>query len=236
MPSADAPPSGSPLQNRVAPDGSLHADPARGMFTGNRGIIHDPATRALTGRRWTTRAWIVCACAWRGRRREVWGRNGPGGGAGWTELFFLDEVTALAAGHRPCFHCRREAAVAFAAAFATGNGMANAHAPRIDAILHAERWLSAGRPSPRRAAGALAALPDGALVSAGVAYFALRAGHALAWTFAGYRRSIPLAALEAMPVTLVTPPATVAALAAGYRPVWHESGSPARLDHGSQSL
>ena len=96
-----------PLQNRVDPFGAIHAVDARGLFTGNRGIIHDPATKTLLKRRWTTKAWIICTCEYKGRRREVMGRNGPNGGACWTELFFLDEVTALAAGHRPCFTCRR---------------------------------------------------------------------------------------------------------------------------------
>ena len=96
-----------PMQNRVDPIGSIRAVEARGMFTGNRGVIHNPATKTLLGRRWTTKAWIICARESKGKRREVMGRNAPGGGAGWTELFFLDEVTALAAGHRPCFTCRR---------------------------------------------------------------------------------------------------------------------------------
>ncbi len=113
-----------PLQNRVDPFGAIYAVSARGLFTGNRGVIHDPATKTLLSRRWTTRAWIVCECTFRGRRRDVMGRNAPSGGAGWTELFFLDEVTALAAGHRPCFYCRRAAAVDFARSFAQGQGRA----------------------------------------------------------------------------------------------------------------
>ena len=86
-----------PLQNRVTPMGDIVAEPERGMFTGNRGIIHDPRTRTLLNRRWTSRAWLICRLQWRGIRRSV---MGPGS---WTELFFLDEATALAAGHRPCF-------------------------------------------------------------------------------------------------------------------------------------
>ena len=88
------------LPNRVNPFGGLFADPARGTFTGNRGVIHDPETRTPTGRRWSRKAWICCALTYQDRKRDVWGRNGPGGSAGWTELFFADEVTALAAGHR----------------------------------------------------------------------------------------------------------------------------------------
>ena len=96
-----------PLQNRVTPFGEIVAISQRGMFTGNRGIIHDPSTKTLLNRRWTTKAWLVCTCEYKGRRRVVMA------GRSWTELFFLDEAVALAAGHRPCFHCRREAAEQF---------------------------------------------------------------------------------------------------------------------------
>jgi hypothetical protein len=141
-----------PLQNRVDPFGNIHAVAARGMFTGNRGAIHDPATRTLLTRRWTTKAWIICDCDFRGRRREVMGRNAPSGNAGWTELFFLDEVTALAAGHRPCFYCRRERAVEFARCFSAGQGRKTISAPEMDALLHRERWASRSVRQNRREA------------------------------------------------------------------------------------
>ena len=86
-----------PLQNRVTPFGDVVAISQRGLFIGNRGIIHDPATKTLLGRRWTTKAWLVCVLDYKGRHREVMG------GRTWTELFFRDEAVALAAGHRPCF-------------------------------------------------------------------------------------------------------------------------------------
>lgn len=209
----------APLQNRVDPFGAVHAVAARGLFTGNRGVLHDPDRRILTGRRWTTRAWLICALDWRGRRRDPMGRNAPNGGAGWTALFFLDEVTALAAGHRPCFHCRRAAARAFLAA-----GMAGTHAPSlaagdVDRRLHATRAWSGGSPRALTPAG-LAALPDGAMVACGRTAFALRGGRALPWAFTGYGAAVPRAALGAGAVCL-TPPITLAALSAGYRPVWH---------------
>src|SRR6516225_6054743 len=90
-----------PLQNRVTPFGDVAAISQRGLYIGNRGIIHDPATKTLLGRRWTTKAWLVCVLDYKGRRRELMG------GRSWTELFFLDEAVALAAGHRPCCFCRR---------------------------------------------------------------------------------------------------------------------------------
>src|SRR3954452_22876028 len=123
-----------PLQNRVTPTGEIIASPHRGMFTGNRGIIHDPATKTLLRKRWASPAWLTCVCEFRGRRREVMG------GRSWTELFFLDEATAFAAGHRPCFFCRREAANRFRAAWQEGNRpAARLRASEIDVALHWER-------------------------------------------------------------------------------------------------
>src|ERR1700692_2614993 len=148
-----------PLQNRVTPSGDIIATPHRGLFTGNRGIIHDLATRTLT-RRWASKAWLTCVCEFRGRRREVMG------GRSWTELFFLDEATALAAGHRPCFYCRRRDADRFRAAWETGNGVANMLAREIDAVLHRERLDRRAKrlhslPMP------LEKLPDGAMLLQG---------------------------------------------------------------------
>ena len=128
-----------PLQNRVTPFGDIIATPHRGMFTGNRGIIHDPATKTLSKRRWSSRAWLTCVCEFRGRRREVMG------GRSWTELFFLDEATAFAAGHRPCFFCRREDANRFRAAWEKGNGASDLRADDIDAMLHRERLEGRGK-------------------------------------------------------------------------------------------
>jgi hypothetical protein len=104
------------LQNRVTPFADIVAIPQRGIFTGNRGIIHDPQTKTLLNKRWTNKAWLICSCEYKGRQRKVMGRQT------WTELFFLDEAVALAAGHRPCFLCRREAASAFRAAWARAQG------------------------------------------------------------------------------------------------------------------
>ena len=123
-----------PLQNRVTPLGDIVATPHRGLFVGNRGSIHDPATRTLRGRRWTTPAWIVCVCEFRGRRRAVMATPG------WTELFFLDEATAFAAGHRPCFFCRRADATAFRAAWAAGM----AAVPRAPAMPNGSMAASGG--------------------------------------------------------------------------------------------
>jgi len=204
-----------PLQNRVRPDGAIVAVPERGLFTGNRGILHDPATRTLLPRRWTSRRWIVCTCDWQGRRRAVMG------GRSWTELFFLDEATALAAGHRPCFYCRRPAARAFRLAWAAGNGGDPPGADEMDAVLHAERLDGRGKrrhPLP----GAWAGLPDGAMLEAGGEFYATAGGRLLRWTPGGYVQ----APAPAGGLALLTPPSTLRAMAAGYRPVLHPSLAP----------
>src|SRR6516165_12701376 len=101
------------LQNRVTPFGEIVAISQRDMFTGNRGIIHYPATNTLLKRRWACRTWLICHSEYKGRRRAVMASRS------WTELFFLDEAVALSAGHRSCFVCRREAAVRFRNSWAT---------------------------------------------------------------------------------------------------------------------
>lgn len=192
------------LQNRVTPFGALVADPTRGTLMGNRGgRIHDPATRTLGHRRHASRRWIACVLEFKGRQRAVWGRS-------YTELFFLDEVTALAAGQRPCLECRRAAGRSFLAA---------AGAERVDAL---DRRLHAERLGPREDAR-LGALPDGAMVADGAAAFALRRGRLLPWTASGYGR--PRRADPAAAMTVLTPATTLAALAAGYAPLWHPTAS-----------
>lgn len=203
-----------PLQNRVTPFGEIVAIPQRGMFTGNRGIIHDPATRTLLRRRWTTHAWLICRCDFRGRRREVMARRS------WTELFFLDEAVALAAGHRPCFFCRREDAERFRAAWARAHGGERPSAPDMDAVLHRERLPP--RAGIKLAATDLASLPDGAVIASGGTAFTIRGGAAFRWTEDTYVR----AALPPAGLTLLTPTSTLAAITAGYRPVIHPSAIP----------
>lgn len=201
-----------PLQNRVTPSGDIVAVSDRGLFTGNRGIIHDPATKTLLRKRWSNPAWLTCVCEFRGRRRQVMG------GRSWTELF--DEATSLSAGHRPCFYCRRDDANRFRAAWEQGNGAANLHAPDIDAVLHRERLAGAKKrlhALPMR----WEKLPDGAMLQSGAESYLIAQGRALRWSFAGYRAA-ETAIKDAM---LLTPPSTLRALGAGYRPVLHPSAS-----------
>jgi hypothetical protein len=206
-----------PLQNRVTPSGDIIADPHRGLFTGNRGIIHDPRTRTLLTKRWASKAWLVCVCDYKGRRRDVMGTRS------WTELFFLDEATALAAGHRPCFFCRRGAAEAFVAAWQQGNRVADLRAGQLDTVLHRERMEGRTKrlhPLP----GAFEDLPDGAMIRAGNDEYLMRQGRPLRWSAGGYRQigdALPRSAL------LLTPPSTVRTLRSGYRPVVHPSAMAA---------
>jgi hypothetical protein len=203
-----------PLQNRVTPTGDIIATQHRGMFTGNRGIIHDPATKTLLKKRWSTPAWITCLCEFRGWRRKVMATRS------WTELFFLDEATALAAGHRPCFFCRRDDANRFRAAWEAGNGIAGVRAREIDTVLHRER-LDRGKKRLHALPVPIERLPDGAMVQAGNAYFLMAHGRALQWSMAGYGKvSQPIE--NAM---LLTPPSTLLAIGAGYRPVLHPSAA-----------
>jgi hypothetical protein len=199
-----------PLQNRVTPFGEIVAIPQRGIYTGNRGIIHDPATRTLLKKRWASKAWLACLCEFKGRRRAVMG------GRSWTELFFLDEAVALAAGHRPCFFCRRRAAEAFRDAWAKSWGRKALLAAEMDAVLHAER-LDRGGKRLHALWGAVEELPDGAVIAAAGEAYTIACGGAFRWTEQGYAvaREIPRAE------GLLTPPSTLGAIRAGYRPVLH---------------
>ncbi|PSJ57564.1 hypothetical protein [Kumtagia ephedrae] len=220
-----------PLQNRVDPFGDIQAVPERGLFTGNRGVIHDPKTKTLLSRRWTTKAWIICECEFRGHKRAVMGRNTPSGNAGWTELFFLDEVTALAAGHRPCFYCRRDKAEEFADCFGKAFGIARPKAGEIDARLHAER-LASGGDLVDLDHDAVEALPDGAMLFQGERCFAKKGKDLRAWNFWGYADSWDYFDLALYDIWRLTPPTTIEVLRAGYRPVWHPSADRRRPKSG----
>jgi hypothetical protein len=201
------PPTSRPLQNRVDPFGEFHAVPERGAMMGNRGGRLHREDRTLTGRRWTSKRWIVCVCAFKDRRREVWGK-------GYSELFFLDEPTALSAGHRPCFECRRGAAKAFLAAFP---GHPSGADP-MDQALHRERVENRRKRLWRTRLGDL---PEGAMIALKGRAYAVRLGKLWPWSFAGYGAPLPLK--PGVMGDVLTTPSTVAALAGGYRPMWAEA-------------
>ena len=201
-----------PLQNRVDPFADLFATPARGTLFGNRGGRFHTDDQTLTRRRWASRQWICCVLDFKGRQRDVWGRF-------YTELFFLDEVTALAAGHRPCFECRRKDAEDFAGRWQAAFKLRTPpHAPEMDQVLHAQRLDGRAKRLHRRR---IDGLPDGAFIALQEGAFAVRGTSLLRWTPRGYdgRRRRP----RGMSVDVLTPPAIVAVIAAGYQPRWHAS-------------
>jgi hypothetical protein len=189
-----------PLRNRVDPFGELHAVAARGALMGNRGGRFHRDDQTLRTRRWASRQWIACICKFKGRRRDVWGWY-------YTELFFLDEPTALAAGHRPCFECRRADAVRFRDALGEGRLSAD----EMDARLHAERLD--GR-SKRLHRMDIAGLPDGAFIVLEGRAHAVRGDALLPWSFDGY--GPPLPRPRSGHFDALTPPTILRALAAGY--------------------
>lgn len=202
-----------PLRNRVDPFGGIHAAPERGLFMGNRGGCFHRDDQTLKDRRWASRRWIICLLSFKDRKRPL---MQPGL---YTELFFLDEATALAGGHRPCFECRRADATAFRDTLVRA-GKLNPKAS-VDAI----DALAAGEIQPvlqgasRRESVDPAALPDGAMYAhLEGAYLKTSAG-ARRWSFAGYAPPEPLHSAGLR----LTPQITCTALRAGYIPALHPS-------------
>jgi len=211
-----------PLQNRMTPFGEIVSSPARGLLMGNRGILHNDDRRLGTAR-WQHPHWVVCRLDWKGRRQEV---MRPGA---YTQLFFLDEAVALAAGHRPCAHCRRADYEAFVRAWmVAGVRSARPRAAEIDWQLHRERVDPATRRQVTHTAP-LGTLPDGTFVTLpgkpGAPCLVL-GRKLLTWTAEGYRGARPRP--DELEVVVLTPRTTVGALAAGFRPQLHPSAEPAR--------
>jgi hypothetical protein len=207
-------------QNRVTPFGEIVAVPERGTVMGNRGALHDEDGRIR--RPWQVKRWLLCRLEFNGRHRVVMAPNR------YTELFFLDEATGLAAGHRPCFECRRKSFESYADAWARGNLQAGRPtATAIDGRLQAER-VGPNR-SKRTSRAAIADLPDGVFVTLGedgdVARLLWR-GRLLAWSPGGYTSSLsPPGRGE---VAVLTPRSTIDAIRAGYVPEVHASAKEPR--------
>lgn len=209
-----------PRPNRVDPFGEIAAVPERGTMMGNRGRLHDAEGRIR--RPWQVRRWLICVLEFRGRHRQVMAPDR------YTELFFLDEATGLAAGHRPCFECRRSRFVAFRDAWADAGlrdlGAEPISAAAIDDRLHAER-VGPGR-TKRTYTANLDELPDGVLVTSGnqpeEASLTWKGG-LLCWSPGGYTRRRARPAGEM--VTVLTPRSTVATIRAGYEPGVHPTAA-----------
>jgi len=207
-----------PLQNRVTPSGEIVAHPGRGLLMGNRGCLHGQG-RTLGVSRWRSKLWICCLLDFKGVQRD------PMPPGRWTALFFLDEATALAAGHRPCGYCRRGDFLAFGEAWRAAR-----HLPRrpwaaeMDTTLHRERTDRSRHKLSYLAPAA--ALPDGVMIRDGGEPGLLIAGRVRPWSFDGYGAPAPPGpspAGTAGQVEVLTPPSIVAAITAGYRPLVHAS-------------
>lgn len=203
-----------PLQNRVTPDGEIIACAARGLMMGNRGGAFHAPDRTLGRRRWASKQWICCRLEFKGRRRAVMTPNR------YTELFFLDEATALAAGHRPCFECRRQDALWFATLWPKGRGPnGRATAGEMDDVLQQERVDQSGAKVLWQ--GDIASLPSGTFVRLGGSPHMVLANWLLEWSPEGYRTVATRP--ESGPFEVLTPQSIVAVLSAGYCPSLHPS-------------
>ncbi|HEX6666620.1 MAG TPA: hypothetical protein VF081_08510 [Solirubrobacterales bacterium] len=201
----------TPARNRVTPMGEIVAIPLRGAWGGNRGILH--RDREIV-RFHASDLWIVCELEFRGRWRKQWQPHQ------FTWLYFHDEAVALAAGHRPCAECRRASYDAYRAAWVEGLGVAAPSAKEINRQLHGERIF---RGSHRRRLHRMpwAELPDGAFVLLDDSPALVLGDRLSEWTTTGYRGSHPRPTRG--DATVITPPSSVAALAAGY-PVQIDGG------------
>jgi hypothetical protein len=207
-----------PLQNRVDPWGRLHAVSTKGALLGNRGILHN-ANREIVAP-WKHKAWVTCALTFGNRRREVFSTGN------YSELFFLDEATALAAGHRPCAECRRDRFKRFKSAWLAGNPDAlvdkKESIAEIDRVIHAERVIARGEKRTYQAK--LAELPSGVIVDIEGQAYLLWAHRLLLWSFSGYLTSdVPVDPTRTVPV--LTPRSVVHAVTRGFTPLVHASAS-----------
>lgn len=193
-----------PRRNRVLPTGEIIADPARGTLTGNRGILVDRQGQ-MTNRQWALKAWITCVLDFRGRRRPIAQPRT------WTELFFLDEAVAFAAGHRPCAYCRRADYTRYKS-FSGGQ-----KAVEMDAILHTERLEKRDK---RLHSAHMDDLPDGAFIRHDGEPMLILGDALLPFAPSGYGQPRPR---NGGPVQTLTPPSTIKVLKSGYRPAIHPS-------------
>jgi hypothetical protein len=202
-----------PRQNRVTPFGHFEAHSARGQFMGNRGILHTDKGE-LGPARWKHKNWIVCATSFKGRQRTI---TSPGC---YTELFFCDEPTALAAGHRPCSECRNADYRRFAEAWRSAHALpGRLKAAEMDHALHQTRLRGREQASTTAFLGDL---PDGVVVVLREHPAVARLvwdGHLHQWTHFGYAERRPV--VPELQVDVLTPEPTVNTLRAGYAPVVH---------------
>jgi hypothetical protein len=205
-----------PLQNRVDPVGALQSVSARGGLLGNRGVLHDQDRNIV--RPWAGKGWVTCVLDYPGEQQTVFK---PGA---YSQLFFLDEATAFAAGHRPCGSCRHQRYREFREQWLNANPDAvdneKVTATDIDKVLHAERAVRGGGKVTFETS--LDTLPFGVFIEWKGAAHLVTDRALLPWSFHGYGQAAPLPELG-MTVTVLTPASIVRLFRQGFRPQVDES-------------
>jgi hypothetical protein len=203
------------LSNRVDPWGRIQVFDSRGSLMGNRGILHNEDRELVA--QWKHKAWITCRLRWRGRKRQIMAPRR------YTELFFLDEASAFAAGHRPCWECRRGDHKRFKRAWLAADESpfqsTNPSIGEIDKVIHRERVKRDGIKVTYGAP--ISSLPNGAMVALGRHAHLIWGGGLIEWSFEGYagKKNLPVDAM----VEVLTPASVVGAFRHGYVPKVHES-------------
>ncbi len=210
--------SNEPLRNRVNPWGQLCSVRDRGQLMGNRGILHDEHNQIV--RPWAHKAWVTCQIAFRGIKRPQ-----PFSRGNYSELFFLDEATSFAAGHRPCAYCQRGRFKAFKAAWLSSNAMVaestTASIATIDNKLHEDRAIRGG--GKRTFEATVADLPMGAMFAFELAAYLVTSRGCLPWSFGGYGSPVDFGASRL--VTVLTPQSVVRTFESAFTPRVHSSAT-----------
>ncbi|SAK40636.1 hypothetical protein AWB77_00250 [Caballeronia fortuita] len=202
-----------PLQNRVTPTGEIVFSQSRGLFMGNRGRLHNEAKQIVRSSQ--HKHWVTCALEFKGVRRALMSDDS------YTELFFLDEATALAAGHRPCWDCRKPQYRTFTRLWASTFQVEKFNRDMMDNALHAER--RSGNDPQNTHYAAVEALPNGSCVEFGGNWYVIWGAKLLEWSFEGYLAEV--ARPKGIEVQVLTPPSIVAVLQAGYEPELHPTAA-----------
>ncbi len=194
----------TPARNRVSPRGNIIAVEGRGAWMGNRGRLHEGTGTRDIVRNHRGKAWITCLLEFRGRYTQQWAPTH------YTQLFFLDEAVAFAAGHRPCAECRRSDYNAYRRAWQENHGEPMPYAKEMDTVLHRERT---GEPEQMTWAG----LPDGVFVETDDGPALVVGDHLTVFDESAYAYGQRLPRPVDGLASVITPPSNVAVLCAGYR-------------------
>lgn len=204
-----------PLQNKVDPWGNLVAVKARGEYLGNRGILHDKEKNIL--KPWAHKKWVICELSFKGIKRRLFSDNK------YSELFFLDEATALAAGHKPCAHCRRSRYSEFKELWRQANGLSefeSLSSEQMDSQLHKER-VSSER-TKKTFEASYGSLPDGTFIELNNGAHLVWENNIYRWSYQGYSRGEDSIAKNQL-VKVITPKTIVRMYSSGFKPFVHKT-------------